>query len=170
MYNYRLTVLFHMQEVLLKIDENLQSATVTVYPFTSKFSSYKHWTSLLQVWLAAALTQATRTWAEQPLWPSRLWIKVWSARPSSQSPLDLSRSALPSRGMDMWVSISPAFSKCTCHLSLMSAERYSSIWYSTVHSWTVRIDLACVSAANLTLSWWAGFMPDAYVWCCISAL
>lgn len=77
----------------------------------SRYPSNKHRTRLLQVWSAAARTRATRTWEERPLWPSRLWIKVWSARPSSQSPLDLNRSAPLSRGMDMWVQISPIFSE-----------------------------------------------------------
>lgn len=57
MYNYRLACLlcpllflsFHMQDVLLKIDEYLQCATVTVHPLTFLFSSYNHLTCLLQV-------------------------------------------------------------------------------------------------------------------------
>lgn len=58
----------------------------------------------LKVWLAAALTPATRTWVAPPLWPNRLWTKAWSVKHSSQSPPAQSRFVPPLREMDMWVS------------------------------------------------------------------
>ncbi len=61
------------------------------------------WFCSLQVWSAAAPTPAMRTWAVLPLWPSRLWIKAWSAKLSSQSPPARSRFVPPSKEMDMWV-------------------------------------------------------------------
>ncbi len=45
-------------------------------------------------------------------------------------------------------------------LSLVSTERYSSVWYGTV---LLPLDLACVSTADCNLIWWGGYMPDAFV-------
>ncbi len=40
-------------------------------------------------------------------------------------------------------------------LSLRSTERYSSVWYGTVSIGTAPLDLACISANDCTLTWWA---------------
>ncbi len=45
-------------------------------------------------------------------------------------------------------------------ISLVSTERYSSVWFGTVLFRTVPLDLACVSTANCILTWWAVCMMD----------
>ncbi len=46
---------------------------------------------------------------------------------------------------------------------LVSTEGYSYVWCGTVLFGMVPLDLACVSTADCTLTWWARYMSDAYV-------
>ncbi len=41
------------------------------------------------------------------------------------------------------------------NVSLVYTDRYSSVWCGTVLLGTVSLDLACVSTASCTLTWWA---------------
>ncbi len=71
----------------------------------------------------------------------------------------------------IWTNFIPSIGAVysSLHLSLVSTERYESVWFGTVLFGMAPLDLACVSTADHTLTWWAGFMPDACMLCCRSA-